>query len=256
MEYFRWGIMNIISEQIQFDKSIINIYKISFYKLEDFLIEFNKHIDVIANGIIKRDRKKIYQRIQRFFDKQSETTVQGAIAELFSHVVLNSIGLRQASLFFNLEENSIKKGFDGLYLKSDDVWLMESKSSVNIKQTHIANNKLAIKDLKDKIEGNVTNNPWENALKHYIVSIKDRNEEIMKGFTKLSNDFEDKYEGNTNDFNVIPASTLFRNDYMPTIEELTSWLKTEKEYFKDIIVLCINNKLLCDFQEHVLKESM
>lgn len=36
----------------------------------------------------------------------------GAVAEFFVHLYLNILGLKQECLFLNLEENSIKKGFD------------------------------------------------------------------------------------------------------------------------------------------------
>lgn len=42
----------------------------------------------------------------------------GAVAEFFIHIFLNDIGLEQECTFKNLEERSIKKGFDGYY--SDD----------------------------------------------------------------------------------------------------------------------------------------
>ena len=36
--------------------------------------------------------------------------------------------VKQEFLFFNLEENSIKKGFDGLFSKDSETFLVESKS--------------------------------------------------------------------------------------------------------------------------------
>ena len=40
-------------------------------------------------------------------------TYIGAIAEFFIHLFLNYIGFEQECLYLNLEERSIKKGFDG-----------------------------------------------------------------------------------------------------------------------------------------------
>ena len=81
--------------------------------------------------------------------------VKGSIAEFIVHLYLKACGFSQECLFKNLEEGSIKKGFDGYYTYSNEEWIMESKSG-SIKTsgiTHRAKIKEAYDDLKNKIDG-------------------------------------------------------------------------------------------------------
>ena len=58
----------------------------------------------------------------------NESWLCGAVAEFFAHLLLNHKGYEQNFLYQNLEERSIKKGFDWVYSIEDELWLMESKS--------------------------------------------------------------------------------------------------------------------------------
>ncbi|MFY2508239.1 hypothetical protein ACN3E9_08105 [Vibrio pectenicida] len=95
----------------------------------------------------------------------------GAISEFFVHLYLQESGYKQEFLFFNLEEGSIKKGFDGFFSKNSDTFLLESKSG-SIKSKKISHKdklKSAYSDLENYVSGKSEkgkNNPWKNAYNH------------------------------------------------------------------------------------------
>ena len=51
-----------------------------------------------------------------------------------------------------MEENSPKKGFDGVYSSNTRVWYMESKSGSNISEEHKDKISEAYRDLKNKLQ--------------------------------------------------------------------------------------------------------
>ncbi len=61
----------------------------------------------------------------------------GAVAEFLLICILREKGFSQEYCFKNLEENSAKKGFDGLVFKNNQFWLVESKSTqINHMNSH------------------------------------------------------------------------------------------------------------------------
>ncbi|NLJ18995.1 hypothetical protein [Globicatella sulfidifaciens] len=126
----------------------------------------------------------------------------GAIAEFNIHLYLKEQGYKQACTFFNLEEGSIKKGFNSYYSRKDEEWIMESKSGKKDKNnTHWGKVKAAYDDLKDKFRGNVANNPWENAYNQASQIDVGTDISIRKKVKLLADNFTNKiYPGilNTN----------------------------------------------------------
>lgn len=126
---------------------LINIEEIDL-KLESLI---DKSIVAICEGKTDTDLNTIKKRLIHFLTtKNGNYTEMGAIAEFFTHLYLSEIGFKQECLFFNLEEGSIKKGFDGYYSKANEEWIYESKSgSINTKNiSHRGKIKEAYSDLK------------------------------------------------------------------------------------------------------------
>ena len=93
----------------------------------------------------------------------------GAIAELVVICLLRTKGFSQEYCFRNLEENSAKKGFDGLVLEGEKFWLLESKSSqIGHNNSHRNTVYRAYKGLEKQLSGEneKINNPWRNAYNH------------------------------------------------------------------------------------------
>lgn len=133
----------------------------------------------------------------------------GATAEFFVHLYIRHKNFQQQCLFENLEERSIKKGFDGVYSKDNNVWLMESKAG-SITTTNICHSnkiKEAINDLDKKISGKIDNDPWKNAYMHTLV-VK-APQIIQEKFDRLSHDFVNNRFHSIDEFNTMPCSTIF-----------------------------------------------
>lgn len=110
---------------------------------------------------------------------------------------------------FNLEERSLKKGFDGLYSMDDEFWFVESKSGLISTNsiTHASKIREAYNDLKNKITTNTSNNPWLNAYNHArVVNTKKKLRDNLK---RLSDDFINHRYQQIDDKNIIPCATIF-----------------------------------------------
>lgn len=99
--------------------------------------------------------KRVKQRINNYLEgkKNDPTKVAGWLAELYCHIYLTEKKFKPAFLFQNLEEqNSMKKGFDGFYIKKDEYFIYESKSNLPSDQTKCHNDglRVAYNDLKKK----------------------------------------------------------------------------------------------------------
>lgn len=234
---------------------VINIQEINI-ELEEFI---DTCISLICYGPDDTDISIIKKELISFFEtKQSDPdkrTIKGAIAEFFINLYLLDIGFKQEYLFLNLEENSIKKGFDGYFTFSNEEWIFESKSgSINSSNsTHKDKISTAYTDLKKKVETKTSNNPWKNAFNH--AKRVGSEDDIIKNLKKLSDDFVlEKYQ-KIKDLNIIPGSTIFLEGNWIDIDtdDLEFKIKgflSGKEY-KGINVICVNNKSIELFQDYL-----
>lgn len=218
----------------------------------------DKNIVSICEGSSSTDLSTIKVRLINFLSPKKGTNIEmGAIAEFFTHLYLKEIGFTQQFLFLNLEEGSIKKGFDGYYLFSDKEWIYESKSGMISKNgvTHDNKIKEAYEDLRKKISGEVTNNPWQNAYSHASQIDINASPNVRKGLKKLANEFTLGKYGNIEKFNIIPGSTIFLESLWADIDvpDLTLKLKSLLETFKykNIMVVCINKTSVSLFWEYL-----
>jgi len=219
----------------------------------------DQRIVSICEGSSTTTLDEIKERLVVFLTPKKGSTIEmGAIAEFFSHLYLNEIGFKQEFLFLNLEEGSIKKGFDGYYSRLDETWIYESKSGSKSteKISHKRKIKEAYADLDGKISGNVKNNPWQNAYHH--ASQIDVNSEIgiRNQLKKFANEFTMKKYHEIESFNIIPGSTIFVDGVWSQIDSdvLEAELKgvVEKLQFKKIHIVCVNKasvQLFWDYLE-------
>ncbi len=220
------------------------------------------HIDAnivaICEGGADTDVATIKKRLATFLSsKKGSTTEMGAIAEFFGHLYLTEIGFKQEFLFLNLEEGSIKKGFDGYYTLGDDAWIYESKSGSTKTDgaSHEAKIALAYSDLKTKISGESANNPWQNAYNHACHSDVGTDASITKNLKALANAFTQGTRQNIASFNIIPGSTLFLMGGWSDIDvvQLTPNLKqlVDSFSFNKIHILCVNKSSLELFWDYL-----
>lgn len=226
-------------------------------KLDSKLTSFiDDNIFKICDGVETGDIAIIKQELKNFLTpKKNGVTEMGAIAEFFAHLYLNDIGFVQQFLYLNLEEESIKKGFDGYYTLDDKEWIYESKSSTKSSKifSHNSNISEAYNDLKKKIAGNTKNNPWKNAYNH--ARVIDNKNDILKNIKTLSDSFIQKKFRVIKDFNIIPSSTLFlEGSWNPSDTKSISKkiIKLISKYdYKGINVICMSKKSIDLFWDYL-----
>lgn len=239
------------------DKTKLSVINIP--ELNEILINLiDNHIVEICEGKSGGSIEDIKLRIINLFEDKTIEWKMGAIAEFFTNLYIRTQSYKQEFLYFNLEEKSIKKGFDGLFSKNETYWLMESKSgSINTQNiTHKSKVKQAIKDLNDKISGKMSNNPWQNAYSH--ASHKDIvvSDTLRAELKKLSNDFERKLYSEIEEFNIIPSGTIFLDGTWQDLNANNKILKDIQSIQsdiigKDIFIVCMTQNTINMFIDYL-----
>ena len=225
-----------------------HLHFINIPALDDIITAYiDASIVSICEGAACTDLATIKQRLIAFLaPKKGTTTEMGAIAEFFGHLYMTEIGFNQEFLFLNLEEGSIKKGFDGYYSFDGETWIYESKSgsTTTERATHDAKVRLAYSDLKDKISGNPANNPWQNAYNHACHIDVGTAASIRQNLKGLARAFTQGTRQDIGSFNIIPGSTLFLEGLWSAIDEdviAPKLLQLIGEFsFKKIHIICVN----------------
>lgn len=224
-------------------------YAINIEKIED---EFSRYIDSKLISICKGKREIKLSTVKTDFveyleKKNKSNLLPGSVSEFFIHLFLNSLEYKQEFLYFNLEENSIKKGFDGYYSKKGVDWVLESKSTTISDNKHNHNISLGYNGVKKKIEGvDNINNPWENAYNHASLRVVATKDSLLKKLSALSELYTEKKYGEIKDFDLMISSTIFLEDDWNEIDidelkkDITNYLASKD--FKSIIVICLNKK--------------
>lgn len=187
-----------------------------------------KHLSTICHGSHVSDylenpmynyQSTINSFLERYEKKAAETK-KGMIGEFLSHIIITSLfdEYAIASAFFNLEEKSIKKGFDLLLFNIVDntVWITEVKSgNLHTSKTHdqtttILLNK-AKNDLIKRLDEQETQY-WHNAINHVRAAVHDEADYR----NVLLNILREKHgkdaaagEAKSQDKNVVLISNLF-----------------------------------------------
>lgn len=225
---------------------------------DDITAHIDANIVSICEGGTDTDITTIKQRLKAFLTPKKGTTIEmGAIAEFFGHLYLTEIGFNQEFLFLNLEEGSIKKGFDGYYSFHDEAWIYESKSGSIESEgaSHDSKISLAYSDLKMKITGNPANNPWQNAYNHACHIDVGTDANIRQNLKALANAFTQGTHQDIASFNIIPGSTLFMegtwsnidvDDLAPKLKQLMSTFS-----FSKIHIICVNKASIDLFWDYL-----
>ncbi|WP_027469440.1 hypothetical protein [Deefgea rivuli] len=189
---------------------VIDIQEVDYEfekKIDDFLVS-------ICEGESFSEIINVKKRLKDFLSTKTESTRMGAIAEFFIHLYMRINGYKQEFLFFNLEEGSIKKGFDGYFSKEDETYIVESKSGLmttkNIK--HEAKLKEAFSDIEKYVSGKSdkgSNNPWRNAYNHASHIDVGSSKAIRTQIKELSDLYDKNNFKKVEEFNIIPCSTIF-----------------------------------------------
>lgn len=249
----------LISKCIQLDvKRALHVIEIESIteNVKDLL---DKYFVSICEGDSDSKISLVKQRLAEFLKTKNEETQMGAVAEFFVHLYLKQLNFKQEFLFFNLEENSIKKGFDGLFSKDTETYLVESKSgsilTKNISHKRKLNN--AYTDLKNYVAGKSEkgkNNPWKNAYNH-ACHIDVCAEKGIRNKIKMLRDMYDL--GNyteINDYRIIPCSTIFLDSEWNVKENVI--ILNDYDFLKEfkcstLTAICISKKSLELFKQYL-----
>lgn len=181
---------------------------------------------------------------------------KGYIAELLAHLLLvddNAIypKFKQEFIFQNLEENSPKKGFDGMYSIEEEIWILESKSSQN--DTHLTSINKAYTDIKEKLNGK--NNPWRNAYSHAKqLDVNNLKTSIVELLDELSDNFTHKVFENIESHNIILSGTYYTkstNEHQNKSIVSNNIKNIKNKPSKDCIPIAITCRLLDQIIEYI-----
>lgn len=207
--------------------------------------------------------------LERYTRKTKNTKI-GMIGELLSHVLITSLydDYDVASAFFNLEEKSIKKGFDLVLYNKDklNVWITEVKSgnlhkNKNHDQTTADLLGEASRDLNKRLNEQETQY-WMNAINHVRSSLgseKDYKDVLLKILREDYGRDAAQEVASSKDKNIFLVTNLFES-LDAKISENPARNAFEKvsgsESFGDVLVLTIQKatfKSVVDFLEEELK---
>ena len=209
--------------------------------------------DAVAAESVFASYKQTLREFNKRYRSKSDNIKKGMIGELLTHILLLKIypDFEPANPFFNMEEGSIKKGFDLIIFDSklNQMWISEVKSgNAGVKNANSFNKGLLNKaknDLKKRLGENETN-LWHNAINGAKIAlsggeVKDQINQILEECYQEAADEEQ--DGSSK--NVILISVTYKSTDDPiTVKEVRKNGKKviDDELFRDVIVFSIQKE--------------
>jgi hypothetical protein len=232
------------------------------YLSEEIKALIKKNLSVICHGTkVLGANKPIYSYVstiknflERYKTKEANTQ-KGIMGEFLSHILITELyeDFEVVSAFFNMEENSIRKGFDILLCKTTNqtLFITEVKSGnlhkgKNHDQTTLDLLTAAKNDLYKRLnEQKITY--WHNAINSVRSSMQDE-KDYKKTLIGILEDFGSEVsedEGKSNNKSVVLVSNLFeplmhKISHEP-VKEFLEELQNSK-IFADVIIICIQKE--------------
>lgn len=204
---------------------------------------------------------------QRYSKKAWETRI-GMLGELLSHVIILKLipDFDVVSPFFNMEEKSIRKGFDLLLYETskNNVWITEVKSGGKGKDktSCTATNallRLARDDLKKRLAEPELNH-WLNAINaaRNAIHNKANYRESVLEILELEGDLAEENSATASDNNVFLISALFSDVSQAIVEQTVSKFTTKlvaESVFKTVWVLSLHKGTMEKLEEFLKMEA-
>ncbi len=248
----------------------INIADLS----EELKLIIRARLAEICHGVAKASRnttlysyKQTVRSFLRRYDPKASDTKKGMIGELLTHVLFLHYfdAYKPASPNFNLEEESIKKGFDLVLINvnTEEVWFAEVKSGECTGET--SSQKLggllsvAKNDLKKNL-GSKRETLWHNAVNGAAIAMKAGN--LKEKIEILLEDYAEKAPGYLNkseDFNAILVAVCFTGDLQrATLEEFSQKHRyhLNQVEFRELISLSIQKSTYLAVEEFLRQETL
>lgn len=248
--------------EVEFERTLLKNKNYQYLRLNiDSLSDSDK--DFIRNNLLEinsgrdsdLDLKSETIELVNYLSRLDINKRNGAIAEFLLICILREKGFSQEYCFKNLEENSAKKGFDGLVCKDEQFWLVESKSTqINHGNSHRNTVYRAYNGLKKQLSGaNIKiNNPWRNAWNH--MKIAGSTEDLQKSIANLSTNYSQKKYSTIENHKIVIGSTVIpdsktKNKSIANISDIDNSIKSIDSYIKnhqseDELVVAINLKTI------------
>lgn len=225
------------------------------------------HITDYFNEPLYSYKTTLCSFIARYKNKTDETKI-GMIGEFLSHILLAELfdEFQIASAFFNLEENSIKKGFDLILYKESEnsAWITEVKSGgLHKNKTHDETTRTLLNTAKSDLKKRLNETEvkyWYNSINSVRCSIND-DKDYKKTLLKIlrgegNKAVENKAVGNDN--SVVLVAGLFdsmqKKISSSPIEAFVKKVKKEK-LFANTLVFCIQKETYTKVAELIEAEA-
>jgi hypothetical protein len=200
------------------------------------------------------------------YSSKSTDIKKGMIGELLAHILIRQLipKLKPASPFFNMEEESIRKGYDLILIdpKTDFLWITEVKAGNANKCTSDAASKALLhtakRDLKKRLNENEVT-LWDNAICAATVALK---EGSIK--EKVIDILEDILENTANEqmtsqkSNVILVAVLYNSltdrVALNTVISFSNELVREN-LFKNTVVFSIQKNTYTRIEQFLASEA-
>lgn len=248
-------------------KDIDEGISVHFIQIDDLNEALKEYIDQNLINICRGENhlnqlKYIKKQLIKFFEKKDDAKKYGALGELFTHFYLSSIDFNPKFMFLNLEENSVKKGFDGFYERNEMVWILDSKSGRHDTKriSHRSKLKEAYRSVKGQLAGETNNNPWENAFQHANSRDINSSDSLLSVIRKFSNEYLDEEYADLSTLNIILASTIYWHDEWSRKEISEVLLDIGNSYedmdFSELVLFCCNKTTFEIFFEYLKEEDI
>lgn len=202
----------------------------------------------------------------RYSDKPPKTQI-GMLGELLSHVIILKLftQFEVVSPFFNLEEKSIKKGFDLLLYEAakKNVWITEVKSGELHKKTTCGATRDLLAKARDDLKKRLAEqelNHWQNAIHAARIAIQSKADyrDLVIDILEAEGELVENNSANSQDNNVFLVSALFSDVAQQVAETTISTFATElagKLLFKSVFVLSLHKGTLKKLEDFLQVEA-
>lgn len=233
-----------------------------------------KNLCIICNGKSAAENPKeynnyrntLFQLNERIKNKGDSTLKIGMVGELLVHTIFSNYFQDYQSLspFFNLEENNIKKGFDLVLLKNNEIWINEVKAG-NIHQNKTQDETIVelLNTSKLDLNGRLNNGNltlWLNAINHAKIALdryNDEKEVVENILGKVYTDTQaNSLQGKNT--NVFLTGVLFHNIENKFLEASICDKKESIEsesLFKNAIVFALQKSCCDTIIDFLIKEA-
>ncbi len=244
------------------------------YFSDEIKSAIRENLSKICYGSLKTSTSRItynYQNTLREFldryEKKSPDTKKGMIGELLTHILLLTYfpEFHVVSPYFNLEEKSIKKGFDVVLfsIENKELWITEVKSGElhqgkNANETTKQLLNTAKKDLNKRLNEN-NNTIWENAINGAMIALDQKNDikDAVLEILGINSDEATSINATSTDKNVILVSGLFSSlkDKVEedTVKEISNAFSKEK-IFRQIIIFSFQKNTFLKIVDFLIEE--